>query len=58
LRPRFNVLLRDDKSFPYILITAGETPPMIFKHRGARTGGAVLRTVRLGAGRSPDDHRA
>ena len=24
LRPRFNVLLRDDKSFPYILITAGE----------------------------------
>jgi excinuclease ABC subunit C len=36
LRPRFNVLLRDDKSFPYILITAGETPPMIVKHRGAR----------------------
>src|SRR5947209_15059524 len=36
LRPRFNVLLRDDKSFPYILITAGETPPMIMKHRGAR----------------------
>ena len=37
LRPRFNVLLRDDKSFPYILISAGETPPMIVKHRGART---------------------
>ncbi len=37
LRPRFNVLLRDDKSFPYILISAGETPPMIAKHRGART---------------------
>src|SRR5436190_2540613 len=36
LRPRFNVLMRDDKSFPYILITAGETPPMIAKHRGAR----------------------
>jgi excinuclease ABC subunit C len=36
LRPRFNVLLRDDKSFPYILITAGETPPIIMKHRGAR----------------------
>ena len=37
LRPRFNVLMRDDKSFPYILITAGETPPMIVKHRGARS---------------------
>jgi excinuclease ABC subunit C len=36
LRPRFNVLLRDDKSFPYILITKGETAPMIAKHRGAR----------------------
>ena len=37
LRPRFNVLLRDDKSFPYILITKGDTPPMIVKHRGARS---------------------
>ena len=37
LRPRFNVLMRDDKSFPYILISGGETPPMIMKHRGART---------------------
>src|SRR5947199_2290795 len=37
LRPRFNVLLRDDKSFPYILITGGDTPPMIVKHRGARS---------------------
>ena len=36
LRPRFNVLMRDDKSFPYIMITAGDTPPMIAKHRGAR----------------------
>src|SRR6516165_9217856 len=36
LRPRFNVLLRDDKSFPYILITAGERPSQICKHRGAR----------------------
>src|SRR3954452_4547024 len=37
LRPRFNVLMRDDKSFPYIVITKGETPPMIAKHRGARS---------------------
>ncbi len=36
LRPRFNVLLRDDKSFPYILITSDHTAPQIIKHRGAR----------------------
>jgi excinuclease ABC subunit C len=37
LRPRFNVTLRDDKSFPYILITADHWAPQILKHRGART---------------------
>jgi excinuclease ABC subunit C len=37
LRPRFNVLMRDDKSFPYILITGGHDAPGIFKHRGAQT---------------------
>jgi excinuclease ABC subunit C len=36
LRPRFNVLLRDDKSFPYILISKDERPAQILKHRGAR----------------------
>ena len=36
LRPRFNVLLRDDKSFPYILISGGHRAPAIMKHRGAR----------------------
>jgi excinuclease ABC subunit C len=36
LRPRFNVLLRDDKSFPYILITGDHRAPQICKHRGAR----------------------
>src|ERR1700690_3303646 len=56
LRPRFNVLLRDDKSFPYILITTDHWAPQILKHRGARTGkghyygpfaaaGAVNRTL-------------
>src|SRR5450432_1037545 len=56
LRPRFNVLLRDDKSFPYILITGDHWAPQIFKHRGAhsRAGqyygpfasvGAVNRTI-------------
>jgi excinuclease ABC subunit C len=37
LRPRFNVLLRDDKSFPYILITADHWAPQILKHRGVHT---------------------
>jgi excinuclease ABC subunit C len=37
LRPRFNVLLRDDKSFPDILITSDHWAPQILKHRGART---------------------
>src|SRR5262249_24894274 len=37
LRPRFNVLLRDDKPFPYMLITADHWAPQILKRRGART---------------------
>ncbi len=56
LRPRFNVLLRDDKSFPYILVTGDHEAPAIVKHRGARkrkgdyfgpfaSAGAVDRTI-------------
>jgi excinuclease ABC subunit C len=37
LKPRFNVLLRDDKSFPYILLTNDERGAQIAKHRGARS---------------------
>src|ERR1700736_502796 len=37
LRPRFNVLLRDDKSFPYIVISGDHPAPQIAKHRGARS---------------------
>jgi excinuclease ABC subunit C len=36
MKPRFNVLLRDDKSFPYILLTGDHPAPQLAKHRGAR----------------------
>ncbi|MGA0597048.1 excinuclease ABC subunit UvrC [Enterovirga sp. CN4-39] len=36
LRPRYNVVLRDDKSLPYILLTADSEAPQVVKHRGAR----------------------
>ncbi|MGA8398456.1 MAG: excinuclease ABC subunit UvrC, partial [Stellaceae bacterium] len=56
LLPRFNVLLRDDKSFPLIHITTGHEFPQLTKHRGARaddgtyfgpfaSAGAVNRTL-------------
>ena len=35
-RPYYNILLKDDKSFPFILITAGETP-RLQKYRGAKS---------------------
>lgn len=36
LKPRYNVLLRDDKSFPNILVTTDHDFPQIKKHRGAK----------------------
>ncbi len=56
LKPRYNVLLRDDKSFPNILIPTDHPFPMIKKHRGKRSekghyfgpfasAGAVNRTL-------------
>ena len=36
LKPRYNVLLRDDKSFPNILVAKDHAFPMIKKHRGAK----------------------
>ena len=37
LKPRYNVVLRDDKSFPFILIARDHDFPQILKHRGARS---------------------
>ena len=56
LKPRYNVLLRDDKSFPNILVTTEHSYPQIKKHRGAKrekghyygpfaSAGAVNRTL-------------
>src|SRR4029453_10938688 len=57
-RPTFNVLMRDDKSFPYILISREHAAPQIMKHRGSRnvkgayfgpfaSAGSVNRTLNM-----------
>ena len=40
LKPRYNVLLRDDKSFPNIMISSSHEFPKIAKHRGRKSKGA------------------
>ena len=40
LRPRFNIVLRDDKSYPWLVLTEDHPYPQIAKHRGERRKGA------------------
>ena len=58
LRPPFNIVLKDDKSFPYIIFTGNHPFPQLKKHRGARgddgeyfgpfaSAGSVNRTIDL-----------
>jgi excinuclease ABC subunit C len=67
LKPRFNVLLRDDKSFPHILIGGDHPFPQLRKHRGLKgekgryfgpfaSAGAVNRTLNTAAEGVPAAH--
>ncbi|WP_249209081.1 excinuclease ABC subunit UvrC [Acetobacter okinawensis] len=42
MKPRFNILLRDDKSYPWLMLTDGQAFPQIAKHRGKAIKGASL----------------
>ncbi|MGB4057813.1 MAG: excinuclease ABC subunit UvrC, partial [Alphaproteobacteria bacterium] len=50
LKPRFNILMRDDKSFPYILLTGDHDFPTIRKHRGVKKAKGTYYGPFAGAG--------